>query len=368
MACSDCIVHQVGSGEFLERLATVHPGPGELPLSGSIELTFRCNLRCRHCYIHCPGATDGEMTTDQVRLVLDQLADAGALMLLLTGGEVFLRRDFREIYLHAKQRGFLLTLFTNATLIDDDLADFLAACPPRRVEISIYGHTAETCEKITGVPGSFRRFRDGVRRLLDRRLPVYFKSLVMNSNAHEFPAIRAWAEGFGRPFRFDAIINPALDGGTAPLAERLPPAEVAALHLAAEGAREEIAGAAGKAREAAADDRLVKCGAGIQTFHVDARGILHPCMMWRATPYDLLAGSVEGWKRSLKELRNRRAPTGTPCPACEHRFACACCAATSLLETGTAGAPVDYYCRICAERESLSTENQDLELKTAAAR
>ncbi|UCD72074.1 MAG: radical SAM protein, partial [Syntrophobacterales bacterium] len=114
-----------------------------VPLAGVLELTFRCNNRCMHCYVN-KGADDGrerkkELSYDQMCRILDAIAEEGCLWLLLTGGEPFIRRDFVEIYTYAKRRGFLITLFTNGTLIDPEIADFLREWPPRSIEITLYG-------------------------------------------------------------------------------------------------------------------------------------------------------------------------------------------------------------------------------------
>ncbi|HOW97363.1 MAG TPA: radical SAM protein [Kiritimatiellia bacterium] len=350
MSCSDCTIPEIGSADFLDELARRPAGEDTLPMSGSIELTLRCNLRCRHCYIHAPGAADGEMDTARARKVLDALADAGVLSLLVTGGEIFLRRDFREIYLHARRRGFLMTLFTNATRVDDGLADFLAAQPPRRIEISIYGHTAETYERITGGPGSFAAFRRGLDRLVARDLPVYLKSMVLRSNVHEFAAMKAWAESLGRPFRYDAIVNARLDGGTEPFAERLPPEEAARWQVEADAEPRSPAEWRGKTEGWGPDPRLFRCGAGRVTFHVDPRGMLHPCLMWRRDPYDLLDGSVAGWRRHMAELLRRRAPADSECASCLDRTMCLNCAATSAHEASAPGLPAAYYCAVCRAR------------------
>lgn len=351
MACDDCLAHQVGSAAFVEDLA--QRPDASFPIAGSLELTLRCNVRCRHCYILYPGATSDEMSTDEVKAILDKLAQQGVLFLLLTGGEIFARCDFREIYLHAKRLGFLLTLFTNATLVDDDLADFLAEWPPRRVEVTIYGHTEQTYERVTGVRGSFRRFREGVARLQKRGINLSLKTVVMRSNAHEFDDVRAWVEAQGLPFRFDAIINPRIDGGRDPLAERLAPEEVARLGGTGDRERQYYARLKEMAIASPRDGRAFRCGAGVRTFHVDPRGQMHPCMMWRATPYDLRKDAIEGWAHHLASLRELQIPADSGCRACHHHVACNNCAATSLLETGEAGRPVSYYCRINNARERL---------------
>jgi MoaA/NifB/PqqE/SkfB family radical SAM enzyme len=125
-----------------------------LPISGSIEITRRCPLTCVHCYNNLSmsdsAASQAELTLAEHCRILDELADAGCLWLLFTGGEIFARRDFLEIYTHAKKKGLLITLFTNGTLITPRVADYLAEWRPFAIEITLYGRTRETYERLTG--------------------------------------------------------------------------------------------------------------------------------------------------------------------------------------------------------------------------
>lgn len=353
MSCPDCVTHQIGSSEFTEGLSAMEFA-GDLPLAGSIELTLNCNLRCKHCYIRYDGASDGEMTTEQVKTVLDKLAEAGVLYLLMTGGDVLVRPDFKELYLYAKRHGFLITVYTNATLVNEELADFFVQYPPRRIEITIYGHTAETYNDVVHKPFAFDRFREGVQLLLDRKLPVFFKTMVLKSNFHEFEAIREWAEQEKqRPFRFDAIVNPRLNGDQDVLEERISPEQIVKLQFSDPDEIARFERLRAMAESAPANNKLFKCGAGIRTFHVDPRGNMHPCMMWRTTPYSLLTGSIDGWKKHVDQLRSAESPADTGCRSCKNRLACGNCAAVSALESGEAGRNLDYYCSINKEREKL---------------
>ncbi len=353
MSCPDCITHQIGSSAFADALDASHR-PEDLPLAGSIELTLNCNLRCRHCYIRYPGAADNEMDTAQVKRILDKLADAGVLFLLMTGGDVLVRPDFRELYLYAKQKGFLVTIYTNATLVDEAMADFLVEHPPRRIEITIYGHSEETYNYVTHKPFAFDRFREGIRLLMERDLPVFFKTMVLKSNRHEFEAIKSWVEDeLKKPFRYDAIVNPRLNGDQDVLEERITPEEVARLQYDTDDESARFDRLRTLADQAPEDPRLFKCGAGIKTFHVDPRGMMHPCMMWRHTPYNLLTGTIDGWKDHVRNLRSMESPEDTACRSCSNRMACGNCAATSFLEAGEAGRNLDYYCAINKEREKL---------------
>src|SRR4051794_39940926 len=118
------------------------------PLNGTIEVTRRCPLTCTHCYNNLAmgdrNAQLAELTTDEHRRLLDEMAEAGCLWLLYTGGEIFARRDFLDIYTHAKRNGFIITLFTNGNLVNEAVADYLVEWRPFAVEITLYGRTRET--------------------------------------------------------------------------------------------------------------------------------------------------------------------------------------------------------------------------------
>src|SRR5439155_23363128 len=117
-----------------------------------------------------------KLTRDDHFRILDELANTGCLWMLYTGGEIFARRDFLEIYGYAKRKGFLITLFTNGTLITARVADILAVARPFSIEITLYGRTRETYEQLTGIPGSFDKCMRGIDLLLERGLPLKLKT------------------------------------------------------------------------------------------------------------------------------------------------------------------------------------------------
>ena len=230
-------IPQVSYSEFGRRLqATLDEQ--RTPLSGSIEVTERCNLRCVHCYINQPAgdaaARARELSLDEWCGLLDQMADEGCLWLLLTGGEPFLRPDFLDLYLHAKKLGMLVTIFTNGTTITPRIADTMAEWRPSGIEITLYGSTEETYERVTGVPGSYARCMAGIELLLARDLPLKLKSMVLTLNRHEVWEMKAYAEGLGLEYRFDPALNLRLDGDGGAAQFRIPPREVLALDLADE--------------------------------------------------------------------------------------------------------------------------------------
>jgi MoaA/NifB/PqqE/SkfB family radical SAM enzyme len=95
-----------------------------IPLSVQLDLTYRCNERCVHCYLDHDD--HGEMTTTEIKDLLDQLAAAGVFFLILSGGEIFLRKDLFEIVEHARKLLFSVKLKTNAVLIREAKARRIA--------------------------------------------------------------------------------------------------------------------------------------------------------------------------------------------------------------------------------------------------
>ena len=145
-----------------------------------------------------------------------------------------MRKDFLEIYTYAKQKGFLITLFTNGTMINEKIADYLAEWPPFAIEITLYGRTRETYEKLTMIPGSYDRCLRGIELLKERKLPLKLKTVATSINKHEVMAMRRFAEEeLGVEFKMDGQINPRIDCSQSPLAVQLAPEEVVALDMAA---------------------------------------------------------------------------------------------------------------------------------------
>lgn len=327
-------------------------GGRRYPLGGSFELTERCNLRCLHCYINQPAgsqeAISRELTLPQVRSIMDQLADAGCLFMLLTGGEVMLRPDWQEVYRHIKQKGILISLFTNGTLVTPRIADFLAEYRPQDLEITLYGATQETYERVTGVSGSYARCMRGIELLMDRGLRLNLKSVLMRANHHELSEMQAIAESLGVHYRFDAALFPRLDGGQEPADHRLSPAEVVDLDREYQGRMQELADLYVRfSGVPARTENVFNCGAGRLSFHIDARGMLSLCMMARHQAYDLLKGSFrEGWEVALASQLARQRTKDVSCLTCSAGVLCVQCPGWSQLAHGDDETPVDYICEI----------------------
>ena len=113
---------------------------------------------------------------------------------LVTGGETLLRPDFPEIYLALKRKGLLVSVFTNATLVNKEHVALFKKYPPRDIEVTVYGVTRETYEAVTRAPGSFAQFWRGVHLLLERRVPFIVKAALLPPNRAEIAEFEAWAK------------------------------------------------------------------------------------------------------------------------------------------------------------------------------
>jgi len=304
-------------------------------------------------------ASEKELNKEEIFWVFDQIAEAGCLWLLLTGGEPLVRKDFLEIYAYAKKKGFLINLFTNGTLLTPKIADYLAEWPPYEVEITLYGANEKTYERITGVPGSFNRCKKGIDLLLERKIPLRLKTMAMTINHDEILKIKEYAEGLGVKFRFDPEINPRLDGSKSPCGFRLSPEEVVKLDLMDEKRVREWRKFCREFMGPTDSDNLYVCGAGISTFHIDPYSQLSVCMMSRVKSYDLLHGSFhEGWSDFVTQFISQKSKKDYRCNQCELIALCSQCPGWAWLENGALESPVEYLCRIAHLRaEAFNIEN-----------
>lgn len=351
---ADCLgVPEIGIDELVRTL--LPRGRERLPLMGSLELTYRCNLDCVQCYCNlAPNdqqARSDELSLSEIRDLFDQMADEGCLWLLLTGGEPLLRPDFLDIYSHAKGAGLLISLFTNGTLVNSELADYLAEWPPRKVEITLHGVTRETFESVTRVAGSYERCMRGIELLLERQVHLNLKTTVTSLNKHELWATKQYAEGLGVAYRFDGLLIPRLDGSRRPYSARLTPEELVALDLqdqkrsqALEKAFEELWGPSLR-------DDLYVCGAGNRSFHIDPTGRLSLCIMNRAHTFDLREGAFgSAWREFIPKVRSLKSEGTTKCRKCSLISMCGQCPSWSYLEHRDLETLVEFLCNLANRR------------------
>jgi radical SAM protein with 4Fe4S-binding SPASM domain len=373
---------RLSSASYGEFSLGLHNRLGDLrtPMEVSLEITRRCPLACQHCYNNLPmgdlAARKRELTKEEYFPLLDELADMGVLWLLFTGGEIFARKDFLEIYTYAKRKGFLITLFTNGILVNKQIADYLHEYPPFGIEITLYGRSRETYERLTAMPGSYDRCMRGIRLLLDCGLPLKLKTVGTSINKHEVREMRRFAEEeLGIEFKFDSLISPRIDCSRAPLGVRLSPEEVVAMDLdwnkLADAHRKSLQ------RELASSltvsETVYGCGGGVKSFAIDPYGHMSICVLSHQETYDIRQGSVRaGWEKFLLEVREKKRTRPSKCAACKLHSVCSMCPANAELENGDPESPVEFLCEVAHLRAKVLgfdvPDHGDCELCTPVGR
>ena len=354
MACSQ--TEWLGNKEYLQRFRRKIIEQ-RVPLSGSIDLTHRCNFRCVHCYLgdqeSIATKRNRELSTEQWLGIVDQITDAGCLYLLITGGDPLISNNFSIIYKYAKLKGLLVTVFTNGTLLSEEIVGLFKELPPHAVEISLYGASEETYEKITGIKGAYARCISGIERLLAAGIRVNLKTILMTLNRHEFEEIKNTAKKYGVPFRFDAMIFPKFNGDKSPLHLRVSPQEVVEKELLVAGRKKLWLQVINRSRTSgAATDLLYTCGTGLSSFHINTYGMLQSCIMVTNVRYDLLQGDfTKGWQDIIPLVRKKKITNKKyRCGQCNKINICGICPAFSVLETNSEEIASEYICSLGAER------------------
>jgi radical SAM protein with 4Fe4S-binding SPASM domain len=319
-----------------------------VPVTGCIELTWRCNLACVHCYL--PERARAELETATWLRIIDEIADAGTLFLTITGGEAMLRKDFAEIYSHAVQKGLFVIVFTNGVLVNDESIELFRRYPPYKVEVSLYGASSETYREVAKNASAYEKVKAGVQRLHDAGIHVILKSMIMHGLLNDLPYIRSYASETGMHLRTDPVVNPRLNHDRKPLSLRvLPPAAVSA-EQESPAQFAELKMFAERRCGTRHDERVFQCGAGRSYFTVDPEGRLQMCNMVRDPAYDVAAGSfAEGWALFEEELASKL-PRGHRCIDCTLREICSQCPGTAVVESGDKTAVVEYVCQLTRER------------------
>jgi sulfatase maturation enzyme AslB (radical SAM superfamily) len=274
-----------------------------LPWNVHLDLTYRCNERCVHCYLDHEDY--GEMTTLEIEGVLKQLAEAGTLFLTLSGGEIFLRQDLFELIAVARRLHFDLSVKTNALCIDAEKARRLKDLGVRGVQISIYSADPGIHDAITKVRGSLERSLAAIRTLLRENLHVKIACPLMTHNLMAYRGVQALAESLGIPYILDLTITPKMNGDAAilslrnPVPDLLPILQDPIFHPRSSNhgdapnpslATGDIGSSSSSGLESHAYDDI-PCSAGHNSCYISPYGDVFPCVQMPVLP-ETFAGSA----------------------------------------------------------------------------
>ncbi len=328
-----------------------------LPISVHFDITYRCNERCVHCYLDHDD--HGEMTTLEIKNVLNQLSDAGVFFLTLSGGEVLMRRDFFEILADARRLLFNVKLKTNGVMIREPEATRIRELGVEQVQISIYSHRPEIHDAITKLPGSLKRTIDAIRFLKSQRLKVVIANVLMASNLFDNTGVMALANELGVLYTLDPTITPKMDGDASTLALRIPGSELKQVFRSPElvGDVEEFCAPPPPPGEDIMDG--FPCSAGHTGCYISPYGEVFPCVQ-----FPLPVGNVrrqkfaEIWRNSpqLNEIRAIRARDLPTCSTCAHVGTCTRCPGLAYMEGNMRG-PSTADCEKSFQRTGIPSAN-----------
>ncbi len=309
-----------------------------VPISVHLDVTYRCNERCVHCYLDHEDY--GEMTTAEIRGVLDQLAEAGVFFLTLSGGEVFMRMDAFEIIEYARSLMFCVKVKTNAFMIREKEAQRLKDLAVNEVQVSIYSHRPEVHDAVTLLPGSLKRSVAGIRLLRERGIKVILANVLMNQTMNDYAGVKALAAELGAHCTIDPMITPMMNGdrGVLQLGLSVPKLhEVFRDPVAVDDADEFCA-----PPPAVNDDILneVPCSAGNNACYISPYGDVYPCVQ-----FPLPSGNVRQqkfidiWRDSeqLNDVRSIRLRDLPVCSGCGHVGSCTRCPGLAYMEGNMRG-------------------------------
>lgn len=361
----------------------------KIPLNAAFELTPRCNLNCRMCYIHSPqkdcSFIDKELTAQQWIKLASDARDAGLLNLILTGGEIFLREDFENIYEGISKMGLSIILYTNASLIDQEKVKWLGRMPPSSMEITLYGASAQTYDKVCGNAKAYKQVVDAIDMLLAEGINIELKTTVVEDNLDDYAEMAEFSYKRGIPLNIVDYLYPVRSSPSLSNKYRLTPGKLIDFQRRVIDTNQSLHQMY-CSKDTAWDlegsykyrDKLLReldnippdeqraesafgCNAGSSDFWIAWDGRMLPCgSMEEPVFYPLKTGFINAWQKLTKQCS--RIPACNECKNCNLLDYCIVCPAKLKCETGHYDRPAPYLCELARrtkeELGNISMENR----------
>ena len=260
----------------------------------TVELTQNCNFNCKHCY--CTNKESYNLSLEDHITIVDKLYSTGCLFLNFTGGEIFTCKHFEEIYSYAKNKGFIIDLLTNASLINDKYISLLKKLPPKNIAITIYGVNEIDYENFTGDGANFDKTIHALELLKENKIPFVLRTVATKTlkNSLMNKEFNKLAERFNTRFKYDPIIFPKTTGDLSPLSESLSIKEIIELEKNTQQRKnvwkEQI--------DLNIEDTefFWGCRAGINSITIDFKGDAYVCGLYRVNPISIIDNNMEKYR------------------------------------------------------------------------
>jgi MoaA/NifB/PqqE/SkfB family radical SAM enzyme len=339
-----------------------------VPISVHMDLTYRCNERCVHCYLDHDDR--GEMTTAEIKGILEQLADAGVFFLTLSGGEPLMRKDFFEIVAYARSLLFNVKVKTNGLLIGEKEAQRLLELGVENVQISVYSHRPEVHDAITKVKGSLERTKKAIRFLRAQGLKLTIANVMMTANVGDQSGVRELAKELDCIYSVDPTITPHIDGDMSLLKLRISTHELEKLMRSPELVGGEADEYCVPFEPAKQDDmESTPCSAGHTACYISPYADVFPCVQFPLPTGNLRKEKFLAiWNDSpqMNEVRSIRLEDLSTCSGCGHVGGCSRCPGLAYMEGNMRG-PSSADCEKSFARTGIWSANMIKKFENAPA-
>jgi len=307
-----------------------------------IELTNVCNFKCDHCYVNKKYGS--YLPLETLKAILEELKNLNCTKITFTGGETFLYPYFLEIYEYAKNLGFLISLNSNGTGLNEKIIKFLSKSKPCEIEISLYGYDEKTYYEYTHLKNSFNILQKNIKLLKEYKIPFSFKSVVTKKNYHYFYKLKEFAKENNVNFRWDFLVFPVINAKCLGLNPEL--LEVNDILKLFENDLEikEYYNEKIKKLEVKNNNKIFQCTGGEEAIFIDSKGFIHMCVSMRNNICKFPEYSI---KQSLTYFKNFKDITfneNSKCKNCNKKSICKYCPAYFKMETGDYNIPNIWHC------------------------
>lgn len=349
----------------------------KIPISGTFELSPVCNFQCQMCYVRKTRAEVAAhdrplMTVERWLEIAREAREKGMLYLLLTGGEPFLWPNFWKLYEKLSRMGFLISINTNGSLIDEKAIERLKKMPPTRINITLYGAGDDSYERLCGVTGAFAKVDQAIRKLREAGITVKLNGSLTPENVCDLEKCSLYAKEQGLIYETNTYMFPPVrrDESMIGKNKRFTPKEAACYRLKSyrlqfgdemyakylQSIEDGYVPPLGL-DESCIDPQTgnIRCRAGKAAFWITWDGWLTPCGMMTKPKVELKGKSFgDAWKE-LTEISGKLGVSGA-CLECKNRKICHSCAAMAIAETGDSAHVPKYLCEMVLEMKNLASE------------
>lgn len=334
-----------------------------LPIAGNYELTARCNFDCKMCYVH---NSDGmsELTADQWIDIGRQSVDRGMVFLLLTGGEPFVRKDFLQIYTALKKMGLLISINTNASLINAEIIEYLIENPPLRMNISLYGCSNETYDRLCGKP-VFDVVSQNIIKLREAGISIRLNSSITPYNSCDIQGLYQFAKQLNVPLKATTYMFPPVRVNGCRYGESLHrfTAEEAAKfmlkcqeqYLTPEKLAKNYINDLLEDEDCCDEKNPMRCRAGSTAFWITWDGRMLPCGMFPTQGISVVDNDFNSAWESVRKLADSIS-LPAECGRCLYKNKCPACAAACFAETGKTDIKPEYVCKMTKKLNEIIAE------------